>query len=117
MTLNQRVQGSSPCAPTIQLIEIESEFLERTFHRLMLFGFRFQRGSKTRARKNFQQGVWLRLGQPPGYMDRPPPQGRVLARDPAKLQPVKTKGISKVSFERRATCVLSYSSNDSAKLR
>jgi hypothetical protein len=36
-------------APTTRLIEIESEFLERTFHWLMLAGFRFQSGSNVCA--------------------------------------------------------------------
>jgi hypothetical protein len=54
LTLNQRVQGSSPCAPTTQLIEMDSEFFERTFCWLMLLGFWFQRGSKTRARESAQ---------------------------------------------------------------
>src|SRR5262245_49400753 len=45
LTLNQRVPGSSPGAPTNQPIEIESKFFERAPAQLRLCSLWFQRGS------------------------------------------------------------------------
>jgi hypothetical protein len=99
LTLNQRVPGSSPGAPTIQHIEIESKFFERAPHRLKLYSLWFQRGSNDCARagagKFFSQPRCKGSG-PPKYMDRPPPREAGRDRDPAETQPVKTHGISKV---------------------
>jgi hypothetical protein len=57
VTLNQRVAGSSPAAPTIQPIEIESKFFERAPHRLKLYSLwfpkRFQRLRAGGRRKIF----------------------------------------------------------------
>jgi hypothetical protein len=49
VTLNQRVQGSSPCAPTNHLIEFKSKFLRRLFGVLHPCCHRFQGGSKVCA--------------------------------------------------------------------
>jgi hypothetical protein len=88
LTLNQRVAGSSPAAPTIQPIEIESKFFERASHRLKLYRLWFQRGSNDCARagagKFFSQPRCKESG-PPGYMDRPPTRGAGVDRGPTDL--------------------------------
>jgi hypothetical protein len=50
LTLNQRVQGSSPCAPTNQTIEFHCEILAVRFFKRSRYREGFQRGSNDRAR-------------------------------------------------------------------
>jgi hypothetical protein len=47
-------------------------------------------------KKTFRTDAVKGGGPPLGYLDRPPPPGAGLDRDPAETQPVKTYGISKV---------------------